>query len=92
MRPGSERHPNERSKRGIEDARRIIGADGISDQALESLGRETLTMADLSTLDAQLHPKKCLCRTIIETPKGRKKFDYDPDSIFSGWEAFCRKA
>jgi len=38
-------------------------------------------MADLSTLDAQLDPKKCVCRAIIETPKGsRNKFDYDPDS------------
>ncbi len=26
-------------------------------------------------------PKKCVCRAIIETPKGsRNKFDYDPDS------------
>jgi inorganic pyrophosphatase len=38
-------------------------------------------MADLSKLPAQLDPKKCTCRAIIETPKGsRNKFDYDPDS------------
>jgi inorganic pyrophosphatase len=38
-------------------------------------------MADLSTLPHQLEPKACLCRAIIETPKGcRNKFDYDPES------------
>ena len=38
-------------------------------------------MADLSKLPAQLDPKKCTCRAIIETPKGcRNKFDYDPES------------
>src|SRR5690242_20539628 len=38
-------------------------------------------MADLSKLSAQLDPKKCTCRAIIETPKAcRNKFDYDPDS------------
>ncbi len=38
-------------------------------------------MADLASLSAQLDIKKCICRTIIETPKGsRNKFDYDPDS------------
>jgi inorganic pyrophosphatase len=29
---------------------------------------------------AKLHAQKCICRAIIETPKGgRYKFDYDPD-------------
>src|ERR1700716_3727154 len=38
-------------------------------------------MADLSKLPTQLDAKKCVCRAIIETPKGcRNKFDYDPDS------------
>jgi len=38
-------------------------------------------MADLSTLPHQLDAKKCVCRAIIETPKGsRNKFDYDPDA------------
>src|SRR6266550_1709016 len=38
-------------------------------------------MADLSSLSPQLDTKKCLCRAIIETPKGyRNKFDFDPDS------------
>jgi inorganic pyrophosphatase len=38
-------------------------------------------MADLTSLPLQLDAKKCLCRAIIETPKGcRNKFDYDPDS------------
>ena len=38
-------------------------------------------MADLTSLPLQLHAKKCVCRAIIETPKGcRNKFDYDPDS------------
>ena len=38
-------------------------------------------MANLSKLSAQLDPKKCTCRAIIETPKGcRNKFDYDPES------------
>jgi len=38
-------------------------------------------MGDLSTLPNQLDPDKCLCRAIIETPKGyRNKFDYDPAS------------
>jgi inorganic pyrophosphatase len=38
-------------------------------------------MADLTSLPAQLDPKKCICRAIIETPRDcRNKFDYDPDS------------
>src|SRR6476661_7674647 len=38
-------------------------------------------MADLSSLPNQLDAKKCVCRAIIETPKGcRNKFDYDPDT------------
>ena len=38
-------------------------------------------MTDLTSLPHQLDQKKCLCRAIIETPKGcRNKFDYDPDS------------
>src|SRR2546423_8270005 len=38
-------------------------------------------MTDLTSLPHQLDQKKCLCRAIIETPKGRRnKFDYDPDS------------
>jgi inorganic pyrophosphatase len=38
-------------------------------------------MSDLTSLSNELDPKKCLCRAIIETPKGfRNKFDYDPDS------------
>ena len=36
-------------------------------------------MADLIALSNQLDAKTCLCRAIIETPKGcRNKFDYDP--------------
>lgn len=38
-------------------------------------------MGDLTTLPHQLDAKKCVCRAIIETPKGcRNKFDYDPAS------------
>ena len=38
-------------------------------------------MADLTALPLQLDAKACVCRAIIETPKGcRNKFDYDPDS------------
>jgi inorganic pyrophosphatase len=38
-------------------------------------------VSELTSLSAQLDAKKCLCRAIIETPKGcRNKFDYDPDS------------
>src|SRR5215468_11303718 len=38
-------------------------------------------MADLIHLPNRFHPKKAVCRTIIETPKGsRNKFDYDPES------------
>ena len=38
-------------------------------------------MADLSKLSHQLDEKKCVCRAIIETPKGsRNKFAYDPAS------------
>src|SRR5580765_8091764 len=38
-------------------------------------------MADLIFLPNQLNDKNCVCRAIIETPKGsRNKFDYDPDS------------
>ena len=38
-------------------------------------------MADLTTLDNQLDPKKHICRAIIETPRNfRNKFDYDPVS------------
>jgi inorganic pyrophosphatase len=38
-------------------------------------------MADLTSLPHQLDAHKCICRSIIETPKGsRNKFDYDPDS------------
>ena len=36
-------------------------------------------MGDLTTIPHELDVRKCLCRTIIETPKGfRNKFDYDP--------------
>jgi inorganic pyrophosphatase len=35
-------------------------------------------MADLTTLANHLDPKTCVCRAIIETPRGfRNKFDYD---------------
>jgi inorganic pyrophosphatase len=35
-------------------------------------------MADLTSLANHLDPKKCVCRAIIETPRGfRNKFDYD---------------
>jgi inorganic pyrophosphatase len=38
-------------------------------------------MADLTSLPLQLDDKTCICRAIIETPKGwRNKFDYDPDT------------
>ena len=38
-------------------------------------------MADLTSLPHQLDAKTCVCRAIIETPKGfRNKFDYDPES------------
>src|SRR5712672_1317668 len=38
-------------------------------------------MADLASLPLELDSRKCICRAIIETPKGsRNKFDYDPDS------------
>ena len=38
-------------------------------------------MADLTSLSLQLDAKTCVCRAIIETPKGcRNKFDYDTDS------------
>jgi inorganic pyrophosphatase len=38
-------------------------------------------MADLTSLPHQLDDKTCVCRAIIETPRGfRNKFDYDPDS------------
>ena len=38
-------------------------------------------MPDLKSLPLRLDPKKCICRTIIETPRGcRSKFDYDGDS------------
>ena len=38
-------------------------------------------MSDLASLSPKLDAKACLCRAIIETPKGcRNKFDYDPDS------------
>ena len=38
-------------------------------------------MADLTSLPLQLDPEKCICRAIIETPKGcRNKFDYDPET------------
>jgi inorganic pyrophosphatase len=38
-------------------------------------------MVDLTSLPHQLDAKKCVCRAIIETPKGcRNKFDYDPES------------
>ena len=40
-------------------------------------------MSDLSSLPLQLDAKKCVCRAIIETPKGaRNKFDYDPATGF----------
>jgi len=36
-------------------------------------------MADLTSYPHELDPKKCQCKAIIETPKGRRnKFDYDP--------------
>src|ERR1700752_3755547 len=38
-------------------------------------------MADLTSLPNEFDAEKCVCRAIIETPKGfRNKFDYDPDS------------
>jgi inorganic pyrophosphatase len=38
-------------------------------------------MADLTSLPLYLDTKTCVCRAIIETPKGfRNKFDYDPES------------
>ena len=38
-------------------------------------------MADLTSLSLQLDNKTCICRAIIETPKGcRNKFDYDPET------------
>src|SRR5438445_2078759 len=38
-------------------------------------------MADLTSLPHRLYANKCLCRAIVETPKGcRNKFDYDPDT------------
>src|SRR5689334_25159663 len=38
-------------------------------------------MDDLTTLSNNLDQGHCVCRAIIETPKGsRNKFDYDPDS------------
>src|SRR5579864_8760420 len=38
-------------------------------------------MTDLASFPNRLQRKKCICRAIIETPKGRRnKFDYDPDS------------
>jgi inorganic pyrophosphatase len=38
-------------------------------------------MTDLTTLPNLLDAKACICRVIIETPKGRRtKFDYDPES------------
>jgi inorganic pyrophosphatase len=38
-------------------------------------------MANLASLPLRLDANKCVCRAIIETPKGcRNKFDYDPDS------------
>ncbi len=38
-------------------------------------------MAKLTSLPLRLDTNKCVCRAIIETPKGcRNKFDYDPDS------------
>src|SRR3979409_158299 len=38
-------------------------------------------MKDLTSLPHHLDVKKCVCRAIIESPKGfRNKFNYDPDS------------
>src|SRR6202049_2567787 len=38
-------------------------------------------MADLTSYPHKLDPKKCQCKAIIETPKGRRnKFDYDPEA------------
>lgn len=38
-------------------------------------------MTDLTHLPNELDEHKCICKAIIETPKGcRNKFDYDPDS------------
>jgi inorganic pyrophosphatase len=38
-------------------------------------------MDDLTRLPLQLDGKKCVCRAIIETPKGcRNKFNYEPDA------------
>ena len=38
-------------------------------------------MSDLTGLRNKLDAKKCICRVVIETPKGsRNKFDYDPKS------------
>ena len=37
-------------------------------------------MSNLAALANKWKPKKCECRAIIETPKGRRnKFDYDPE-------------
>jgi inorganic pyrophosphatase len=38
-------------------------------------------MANLTALPHQFDVKTCVCRAIIETPKGfRNKFDYDPET------------
>src|SRR5256885_16775316 len=38
-------------------------------------------MSDLTSLPHELDAGNCVCRAIIETPKGcRNKFDYDPKS------------
>ena len=38
-------------------------------------------MTNLTHLPNELEGKECICRAVIETPKGcRNKFDYDPDS------------
>ena len=38
-------------------------------------------MSDLTSLSPQLDVRNCVCRAIVETPKGcRNKFDYDRDS------------
>lgn len=37
-------------------------------------------MSNLAKCPNKWNPKKCQCKVIIETPKGRRnKFDYDPD-------------
>ena len=44
------------------------------------LWREDQSDEEPNEMPHQWRGKKCLCKVIIETPKGRRnKFDYDPD-------------